>query len=551
MKRFGLFIAILATLVAAPLFPAAAQSNQITLQGVLTTGNGVLVSGAHDMTFNFYDDAGADAPVFTITQDGVAVENGLYNVVIDFGQAQPAKDFAALWLGVAVGEEAEFDRIPLTSVLYAIRAQVADTAKALDCEGCVGAGMLDFDPVTEGELTSGDLVIDGALTASAFIGDGSALTGIVTPLGSCAEDWFVAAIEADGSLVCKEVPPTVTSIDGLGGGTIDGDVEVTGMLTVAGQEACHIGGNCGETLWQLLCEADQVPVYNGQSWACGETVTNIKPEDLPPDGLNEVSNELLTNQFTDTFTSATTPLDIKDFYPPGVTDSLVVEDVGVAQDLTVSINVTNSDLSTVDVYLYDPEGTEYVLYQKNGPGQELGATYPVPTQPVSGDLASWIGKNPKGTWLLKVVDSGFLDQPTDGAINSWSIQVKTLSTKKVQVNGDLVVTGNITSAGGDGITIDDSGNVNISGDLNVVGALTGVDFKIDCTTVSSSSGGQTVSVQCPAGYMMTGGGCACTPGSNGSMWNSYPDGNGWYCYESSTSVTAYARCCRILPNQAQ
>jgi spore coat protein U-like protein len=68
MKRFGLFIAILATLVAAPLFPAAAQSNQITLQGVLTTGNGVLVSGAHDMTFNFYDDAGADAPVFTITR---------------------------------------------------------------------------------------------------------------------------------------------------------------------------------------------------------------------------------------------------------------------------------------------------------------------------------------------------------------------------------------------------------------------------------------------------------------------------------------------------
>jgi subtilisin-like proprotein convertase family protein len=528
MRRITTILGCLALLTLAPAFEAVAQPSQLTLQGVLTSADGALISGAHDMTFAFYGAEDSEAPLFTTTVQGVEVTDGLYNEIVDFGNDAPGLNYAKVWLGITVGVQDEFPRVPLTSVMYAIRAQVAAKANSLDCNGCLTTGMLDFDPATQEELDAAPM-----------------------PAGSCAENWFMTGIGDDGGLVCQGVPASVTSVDGLLGGTINGDVNIGGLLTVEGLEVCSNGGNCGDTLWQLQCDKDQVPVYSGELWGCGSSVTSIKPSDLPADGLNEVSNELLTNQFTDTFSSVTTPVDIKDFYPPGISDQIVVTDVGVAQDLTVSVNITNSDLSTVDVYLYDPEGTEFILYQKDGPGQELGATYPVPTEPVSGDLTSWIGKNPQGTWILKVVDSGFQDTENDGKINSWSIQVKTLSTKKVQVNGDLVVTGNITSAGGDGITIDNGGNVGVSGDLTVGGNLEGVAFKLDCTTVNASGGGNTASVQCPAGYAVTGGGCSTTPGPNGNVWNTYPDGNGWYCYESATSVSVYARCCRILVNQAQ
>ena len=53
------------------------------------------------------------------------------------------------------------------------------------------------------------------------------------------------------------------------------------------------------------------------------------------------------------------------------------------------------------------------------------------------------------------------------------MDVQTLSTQKIEVKGDLIVDGNITSAGGEGISIDNDGNVDISGDLTVDGSISG------------------------------------------------------------------------------
>ncbi|MEC9072763.1 MAG: hypothetical protein VX938_10305, partial [Myxococcota bacterium] len=69
---------------------------------------------------------------------------------------------------------------------------------------------------------------------------------------------------------------------------------------------------------------------------------------LPGNGLNEVSNGLLSNEFVHTF-SLEAPVDIKDDFPPGVSTSIVVPNVGIAQSLRVSIDITNSDLSTLSV----------------------------------------------------------------------------------------------------------------------------------------------------------------------------------------------------------
>lgn len=464
MNRITVTLAVLLTLTLTPVFEAGAQSNTMTVQGVLRTAGGDVVNGVYDMMFRFYESEGSNNAVFTAGVNNVSADNGVYTAVINFGNSEPVQENSTLWLGVEVDGEDEYPRVQLGSVPYAISSA---SAKALDCSGCISEGMLGYDPVTEADLAAGDLVVNGTVQAAMFIGDGSGLTGISSPSGVCAEGWLVNGIDEDGTLLCAEAAQQVASVHGLTGGTINGDVEVGGTLTVNGAEVCTEDANCGDTLAQLACDVDDVAVWNGDMWTCGSFADLFDPALLPNDGINEVSNDLLFNQFEDVYASSSVPVEIPDNNPTGVDDEIVVPDAGIAQELTVSINITNSDFSTVKVILYDPENVEYVLYDKDGPGNQLGATYPTPQEPVSGDLTTWIGKNPMGTWRLEVSDTGFKDNGTDGNINAWSIQVLTLSSKKIQVKGDLIIDGGIMSAGGDGLAINEDGDAAFTGTVKV------------------------------------------------------------------------------------
>ena len=77
-------------------------------------------------------------------------------------------------------------------------------------------------------------------------------------------------------------------------------------------------------------------------------------------------------------------------------------------------------------------------------GTELATSYPYPTPTVSGDLTSWIGQNPQGDWVLKVLDLDYLNNTWDGQINSWSVSIATTSGNTVQIsNGNFVVDGEV------------------------------------------------------------------------------------------------------------
>ncbi len=163
---------------------------------------------------------------------------------------------------------------------------------------------------------------------------------------------------------------------------------------------------------------------------------------LPADGLAAVSNGLMTNVFMNSF-AATSSTPIPDYFPPGATSQILVPDVGTAQALWVSADISNTDLSTVTVTLFPPNNEPIVLWDQTGPGTDLVATWPDPDSVVSGSLEGWVGANLAGSWLLQVVDNGFwAEKPpatnADGAINSWSIAVQTLSTKQVEVDGLLI-----------------------------------------------------------------------------------------------------------------
>jgi hypothetical protein len=142
---------------------------------------------------------------------------------------------------------------------------------------------------------------------------------------------------------------------------------------------------------------------------------------------------------------------IKDGFAAGVTDTLAFPDVGLTQKLWVDLNVSNSDVSKVVVELYGPGmSTPYLLYNGGKTGSAVVAKYNDGDALVSGDMnKDWLGKNIKGNWSITVKDTAAITVPPgtpafvyDGKFN-WSISIQTLSSKKIQVKGNLLVDGSV------------------------------------------------------------------------------------------------------------
>jgi hypothetical protein len=104
----------------------------INYQGMLTDDEGNPLNETVNITFKIYIDSTSVDPgdkKWEETQTGVEVTNGLFNVML--GQVSSLNlDFSEdYWLDITVGAEHLTDRIRLTSVGYAYRAERADTAQ--------------------------------------------------------------------------------------------------------------------------------------------------------------------------------------------------------------------------------------------------------------------------------------------------------------------------------------------------------------------------------------------------------------------------------------
>ena len=293
----------------------------------------------------------------------------------------------------------------------------------------------------------------------------------------------------------------------------------------------------GETLAQV-----QADCLNGVA-AVGylRTTDKVSPVQLPAGGLNEVSNNLLWNQFVSTISATDTPVSIHDYYPPGNASTITFPNLGTAEKLTVGVDVSNSNVSGLTLKLYDPNNVEYVLYDRGSTGATWKTSYPDPTTPVSGDLATWVGKNPAGTWRLLAIDSHFDNKSwpnPDGYINAWSISVQYLSNGKVEAKGDLVVDGNLTVGG----TLTLANNTGLNADL--VDGKHASDLAVAATAPLKTTG-MTVSIDttgCRAGDVLRFDGTAfsCQPGvARGTAlyrWNdfhTYFNGGGWLMGDSA------------------
>jgi hypothetical protein len=330
--------ALAAALVLPALAQAAPISASIATDGTIAAvGGGPTADGDYLMAFAIYTSATGGTAVWSEAPAAVPVQGGRFRVPLGLKTPLTPEVLGGpageRWLGITVGSDPELPRTPLRAVPY---ARTAELAGALACSGCVTAAQLDPAVLKDYAKTS-DLAGYAAVNKLAKVATSGAYGDLVgTPnLSVYAKLDALAAVAVSGSYKDLKDAPKLA------------DVALTGLFgDLAGlPNALKAGSSCGTGLVVQGIGADG-------SWVCTKMGD---ANSLPADGLATVSNGLLTNQFADNYASSGSP-GIPDNNPVGVSDTITVPDVGIAQSLTVNIDVANSDVSALTVKLTDPAG---------------------------------------------------------------------------------------------------------------------------------------------------------------------------------------------------
>jgi hypothetical protein len=126
MFRFSVFFLLISLVFFASL-SLAGIPKLINYQGMLTDNSGTPLTGSYNLTFKIWTDTTGGSYLWTETQNGVQVTNGLFNVILGKVTTLSLPFDQQYWLEVAVGAET-MPRLRLTSVGYSYRAAIADSA---------------------------------------------------------------------------------------------------------------------------------------------------------------------------------------------------------------------------------------------------------------------------------------------------------------------------------------------------------------------------------------------------------------------------------------
>ncbi len=400
--------------------PALAIPTALTVEGAILSSGGAVVDGDYALTFRLYPTQQGGTAVWEEGPLVVTVVGGRFS--LGLGAKVPIAQAVLSqtpnpWLGISVGNDPELPRSSLRSVVFALRAAAAD---ALECSGCVSAAHLD-PKVLQPYAKLADLQ-KIELTEYAKLSDLAKID--LSPYAKAAE---LAKVAQTGQYADLLNPPKLADVAKTGA---YGDL--AGLPVLA-----KTGASCGTGLVVKGIKADG-------SLDC--VTTALDASALPANGLSAISNGLLTNVFKDTFATSKAA-DIPDANLKGVSVQVTVGDIGKAQALTVSVDIATSSTGQMQATLTAPGGAVYVLHDKSGTATALKATYPKPDAAVSGDLNTWIGKNPAGTWTLQVIDSQPGKDANDGQIKAFSVQVEYVSDKKVAATGALLMPGSPSNLG--------------------------------------------------------------------------------------------------------
>ncbi len=152
---FILTIIALLSLVANPCW--AEIPHMINYQGMLTSDTGDPLNGSYDLNFKIYGSESGNDSLWYEYHSGVTVTDGLFNVILGGTNPIPASlfDDTVRYFGITVGTDAEISpRIRLTSMPYAYRALVADSAAVAGSVVGSGGGWVDDGSVVRLEANT-------------------------------------------------------------------------------------------------------------------------------------------------------------------------------------------------------------------------------------------------------------------------------------------------------------------------------------------------------------------------------------------------------------
>lgn len=330
-----------------------------------------------------------------------------------------------------------------------VQGQIRDNAGELVVEG---AFALDFalyvDPDTTQALWSESWPPDGVPCDSAPSPSGcvevqegafTVLLGTHAPLSAAlfadpAELWLGVAVEGEPELPRRPV------------GSVG--------RAFAAQHADVAGGlDCSD------CVAASALAFDlcGEVAECGAGGV-IVASDLPPDGLDEVSNGALTNQFGVASSSSEVPVQLPDFCPSVKSASIQIDDDGALQSVAVTVGIEHEDASQLVVTLYGPGGLQAVLH--DGGAGTPGGLMKSWTDSDEPSLLPLLGTNPSGIWSLGVEDTQ-CGGGEPGWLTGFAVDYEVLRSGQVEVAGDLTVKGTVL------------GDLDVTGDVRVAGVLAG------------------------------------------------------------------------------
>jgi subtilisin-like proprotein convertase family protein len=209
---------------------------------------------------------------------------------------------------------------------------------------------------------------------------------------------------------------------------------------------------------QLWLDTDENKVY---VWANGQwravSVAGLEPQDLPGDGLNDVSNNTLSNEFFDVLAPWTGgPTIIPDNNPAGINATVTVAEGGQAKlyGLQISTKIEVSVVSQIQIILQPPVSTgvnpivlfDGTLSPQGGQPTDITMTWDPASKP---ELAALINKGPAGQWILNVSDDQFtvVQGVTIGRVKNFDILYDVLRSDEVLMQGDMTVNGQLNVSG--------------------------------------------------------------------------------------------------------
>jgi len=249
-----LFIGVISVALGVVLVSAVCHAipQTINYQGYLTDSEGHPLDGTVDMVFALYDVDTGGSSLWSETQTGVEVTEGIFSVNLGAVTPITLSFDNPYWLGVQVESDAEMTpRQPITSVGYAYRAGEADAVKTggvesyMLAEDAVTADKIDDGAVLTAHLDTGavtaDKLDDDAVTSAKIVDNTVTTDDILDGSGS-----FLDADTLDGNDAGAFMPAEADNWVDEAGDTMTGPLNVPENGLAAGTDQLVLAnGNVG------------------------------------------------------------------------------------------------------------------------------------------------------------------------------------------------------------------------------------------------------------------------------------------------------------------